>query len=146
VQEIEGLGLINSITTIAERKKTLQAIGKIDFDYFGQKVEGEFSGYEIHMGITEIYEEIEHMLILDTGEKEGAVKDGGLIAGTYIHGIFDSEEPRKTILETIRKSKGIYNENKYEDFTKFKERQYSQLGDILEKSLNINKIIEIMKG
>lgn len=146
VQEIEGLGLINSITTIAERKKTMQATGEINFDYFGQKVKGEFSGYEIHMGITEIYEDIEHMLILDTGEKEGAVKDRGLIAGTYIHGIFDSEEPRKTILETIRKSKGIYNENKYEDFTKFKERQYSQLGDILEKSLNINKIIEIMKG
>ncbi|SHE91772.1 cobyric acid synthase [Alkalibacter saccharofermentans] len=146
VNEIDGLGLIDSITTIFQGKRTEQVNGKLCFDYFGNKLRDRVSGYEIHMGVTELKEDINPMLILSTGEREGAVKDGGLVSGTYLHGIFDNEEPRKTILNAIRKDKGVENGKATESFSQFKEKQYSQLGEVLERSLDIDKIIGIMKG
>ena len=69
-------------------------------------------GYEIHHGKTEQKSSCKAVFkILKRGNKlinetDGAQRADGRIWGTYIHGIFDSDEFRRDFLNRIRAKKG----------------------------------------
>jgi len=48
--------------------------------------------------------------------------------------------------QILRSSKGLKDIDYIEDYRKFKEREYDRLADVVRKSLDINKIYQIMKG
>ncbi|NTW71492.1 MAG: cobyric acid synthase [Eubacteriaceae bacterium] len=144
IKTIEGLGLMDADTVISPIKRTVQVTGKLDFHLEGQNVSGEVSGYEIHMGVTKVNEAHEIFVTLDTGETDGIVKDGGRIIGTYLHGIFDNEEPRNALLDGIRKKKGLDKNHETVNFDKFKEEQYDKLADIMRENVNIEELFKIM--
>jgi adenosylcobyric acid synthase len=58
----------------------------------------EVSGYEIHMGVTEAGCE-------KAFEDDGAVAGGGLVIGTYLHGIFENENFRRAFLDYLHSRK-----------------------------------------
>ncbi|MBF7096875.1 cobyric acid synthase [Alkalibacter mobilis] len=144
IDKIEGLGLIEAVTHISHKKRTVQVTGELNGTFMGEKLEGSVTGYEIHMGVTDYKEKREHFVHLETGEIDGIVKDDGMVIGTYLHGIFDNDNLRDTILNFIRKSKGIAGSKKAESFNEFKDRQYDELAKLLEDNLNVNKIMSIM--
>lgn len=92
---VEGLGLLDVSTDFTEydkktvqTQKTVTASGPILGRITGQQV----SGYEIHMGTTELLE-TSHAF----GD-DGCIDATGLVFGTYLHGLFENENLRDAFL------------------------------------------------
>jgi adenosylcobyric acid synthase len=97
VGTIQGLGLLNAVTRFdlyekrtVQVKKTVTGSGPILDGIRGQEV----LGYEIHMGVTKPEGEAAF-------EDDGAVAGGGLVIGTYLHGIFENENFRNAFLNFL---------------------------------------------
>ena len=86
-----GLGLLD-VTTVLTQQKTLTRVN-------GLSREGAaFSGYEIHVGVTQGADAGTPMLRLSDGRPEGAVSASGLIQGCYVHGLFGHDAFRASWL------------------------------------------------
>jgi adenosylcobyric acid synthase len=85
--EISGLGLIDVATTLSDDKR-LEPVRGITADGM------PFSGYEMHMGVTEGPDRARPFARLADGSPEGAVSPDGLVTGTYIHGLFADDRQR----------------------------------------------------
>jgi adenosylcobyric acid synthase len=85
--EIDGLGLLD-VATIVSGKKRLEKVE-------GTTADGAaFSGYEMHMGVTEGPDRERPFARLADGSPEGAVSADGNVMGTYIHGLFADDRQR----------------------------------------------------
>jgi adenosylcobyric acid synthase len=85
--ETQGLGLID-VKTILSDEKRLEPVR-------GTTADGmPFSGYEMHMGVTEGPDRAQPFARLADGSPEGAVSPDGLVIGTYIHGLFADDRQR----------------------------------------------------
>jgi adenosylcobyric acid synthase len=103
VGTIQGLGLLNAVTRFdlyekrtVQVKKTVTGSGPILDGIHGQEV----SGYEIHMGVTKPEGEVAF-------EDDGAVAAGGLVIGTYLHGIFENENFRNAFLDYLYRRRNL---------------------------------------
>ena len=69
-------------------------------------------------------------------------KEGGTVAGTYIHGIFENDNWREQYLNLIRRSKNLPILNKKSISYKIK-RDYiiNNLAKEFDKHLNISKLL-----
>jgi adenosylcobyric acid synthase len=143
---MDGLGLVDADTVISEKKRTVQVAGRLDGTFLGTSLTSDVTGYEIHMGVTQFNQDYPPLVRLDNGEIDGVCLEDGLVMGTYLHGIFDNVEPRKTILDTIRRQKGLNEGTIEESFSAFKERQYDALAELLETHLNMDALECIMNG
>jgi adenosylcobyric acid synthase len=112
---MEGLGSLNISTTFYSEKVTTQVEAEVAGT--GPLLEGmkgcRVAGYEIHMGKTRLEAGVYPAFIIteSSGRKahspDGAVSRDGLVFGTYIHGIFDSSEFRRCVLNNLRARKGL---------------------------------------
>jgi adenosylcobyric acid synthase len=73
-----------------------QMLGRIIDDPDG--IEGPFSGYEMHMGITRGPDCLRPFARRADGSPEGAVSADGRVFGTYIHGLFADDQQRSAWL------------------------------------------------
>ncbi len=70
-------------------------------------------GYEIHMGRTDFLAPVVHAFTLTArsgqtiAAQDGVVRADGLIMGTYLHGIFDNDEYRRSLINALRIRKGL---------------------------------------
>jgi adenosylcobyric acid synthase len=88
----EGLGLLN-VETVLCADKRLEPVR-------GATGDGTpFSGYEMHMGVTEGPDRVRLFARLADGSPEGAVSADGRVIGTYIHGIFADDRQRSAWLQ-----------------------------------------------
>ena len=97
VGTVSGLGLLDAVTRFdLYEKKTLQVRKKVTGG--GPILDGirgqEVTGYEIHMGVTFPKD-------IAAFEDDGAVAKGGLVIGTYLHGIFENENFRNAFLDYL---------------------------------------------
>lgn len=154
LEEVEGIGLLDTETTFELEKTTTQVKAVLDENLHGY-LEGlskkEVDGYEIHMGITKRLEGSSNLVTVTEklGEKVsyqvGSVNEECNVFGTYIHGIFDDIDFTRAILNNVRKMKNLEPiEGKVESFKEFKEKEYDKLADFLREHLDIEKIYEIM--
>ena len=103
-----GLALLPVETAFREMKETRQ----IRFKMNGGEgllagaagVEGE--GYEIHMGETRPVKgaspaPAQYLCHGDDLVRSGAVSSDGRVMGTYVHGLFDSEDVRRALLRNV---------------------------------------------
>jgi adenosylcobyric acid synthase len=58
-----------------------------------------FSGYEMHMGVTEGQDCARPFARLADGSPEGAVSVDGRVIGTYVHGVFADDRQRAAWLQ-----------------------------------------------
>lgn len=100
----------------------------------------EFSGYEIHFGRSNYFHDDDFILL----EPEGIMRRDMRIAGTYIHGIFDSDEFRALWLNKIRRQKN-YGERSVTDTSTVNNDSYDYIANILAKSLDINFILKLIR-
>ena len=104
-QKINGIGLLPLKTTFFEQKLTRQISSESLWPY-----QSKIIGFEIHNGKTEL-DNSQNLLKINPIFKElnlgwyKANKEGGTIAGTYIHGIFENDIWRDQYLNLIRKKK-----------------------------------------
>jgi adenosylcobyric acid synthase len=94
---LPGLGWLDLETTLEAEKQLRQVTGRLVFD------DAPASGYEIHAGVSR-GPALSRPLLLDcsasTGEAyaDGARSEDGQIAGTYLHGLFDTPAAATALL------------------------------------------------
>jgi len=149
--EIAGMGLIPMDTVFKDEKTRTRVEGT--FGNIPGALTGlsgvPLTGYEIHMGVSALKDEVSSMtLISDAVTRSGVKEDGasyGNVYGTYVHGIFDREEVAKEIVLALGRMKGVdMADITSVDFQEFKETQYDILAMELRKSLDMGKIYEIL--
>ena len=150
--ETDGLGLIDVSTLFRMQKNTHQVKATLHdrgTDIFkGLNSDNKITGYEIHMGETELLNGTAPFLkILERSDKEvsmddGAVSSDGNVIGTYLHGIFDNNEFRLELINKLRKNKGLSTMLAEELNSVDKEREYDKLADWFREHIDMNLIYE----
>ena len=134
LKEIDGLKLLNIETTIEPRK----TLTDVTAEFIETK--STLSAYEMHMGKT-TGPDLSNPLFKKSNEdktREGAQNSTGKIMGTYLHGLFQSDEFRKKFLQKISAN--------FESQTAYKlqvEATLDKLADHITNSLNIKEIEKI---
>ena len=138
-------------TLIEKKKETSQVTAKIhQLNRFFKNAE-ELTGYEIHMGKTELRSEQYMFEIIQRGKKqtsapEGFISEDGRVWGTYIHGIFDNDGFRRNFIKRARLTNGISVHSEEHDsfsFQEFKETQYDRLAALVIRSINMEAFYKI---
>ncbi len=151
--EMKGMGLLKS-GTVFEKEKTRTRVTGI----FGN-VEGifkglsgkTFEGYEIHMGYTaseagnEGNSSLSNLTEINGNEKPDGMQNGN-IYGTYVHGVFDSDEILSEIAVALMKEKGLeYEKHTSFNFKEYKEKQYDLLAEALRESLDMEYVYKVIE-
>ncbi len=145
---IPGLGLLEVETTFSEEKTTTQVKAVVEAAnglltaMRGMNIEG----YEIHMGQTG--GTLSPFRVRETPAgaadyADGALSADGMIFGTYLHGLFHNELFTRTLLNALRRLKGLPEDN-----SRFSERDrhYDNLAAHVRGSLKMDKIYRILMG
>ena len=143
---VRGMELLRAKTVFTPEKRRSRTSGK-----FAQ-IEGafaflsgaEFSGYEIHMGRTEISGKplISKLDGTTDGTSGGAC---GNVCGCYVHGIFDSGEVSSRLVRELFRRKGLEFTGKAVDRYAYKQSQYDLLADSVRESLDMELIYRILR-
>ena len=133
--EEAGLSLLPVETEFGRYKNLKQVSAKIG------KLEGIYeplsdiaiSGYEIHMGESNL------------NRNTYPVAAWGTVLGTYVHGIFDSPEFTKKLIEIIFRKRGIDRKApEIENAFAYQEKELNKLADVLRQSLDLEMIYRII--
>jgi adenosylcobyric acid synthase len=145
--EARGLALLDVETVMERDKVTAQADGRIPAGTLPWYDAGEpLSGYEIHMGRTTLGPRTRPLLELRRkGEAswhpDGALSPDGRVLGTYLHGLFDNDAFRKSLLDLYREA-----EETPTSFAQRKEEGYNRLADLLRSCLDLAAIYRIIEA
>ncbi len=136
MERMDGLGLLN-LATVLEVDKTLKLTGA------SHPESGlELKGYEIHHGRTEAFGETPSIL-RDDGAALGFSSPDGMVWGTYLHGIFDSDEYRRWYINRLRSRRGFVtlacSPSKYD-----LNPAFDKLAEVVRRSVNLEKIYQAM--
>lgn len=164
-KETEGLRFLDIETTLERTKITSQV--EAELTDLGMQIaecgikkseirnpESEFylRGYEIHMGRTtgdiglfklrrfspnSKLETLNSELVLD-----GSLK--GNIWGTYIHGIFDNDNFRRDILNSIRMRKGLKPIEEICDYHKQRDEAVNRWADMIKRHVDVCYILRLL--
>ena len=140
--KIKGIGLLPLKTTFFEKKLTRQISSESIWP-----CQTKINGFEIHNGQTELdkVQKTSNIMPIFKDLDLGWYKendDGGIIAGTYIHGIFENDVWRDQFINLIRKSKNlpILNTNSISYKIK-RESILDNLANEFNKHLNITGLL-----
>ena len=154
IVESEGLGLVNSTTTMKNQKTTHQVTFDVENLHFlnGTFSGSELVGYEIHMGDTKPNDDTVKrcFTIIKRSETPITVVDGFIdgrhqVMGTYIHGVFDNDEFRRFIINQLRLRKGLEETPVVFHYFEHKNKAYNRLADIVEEHLDMDYIMTLLK-
>ena len=154
IVESEGLGLVNSTTTMKNQKTTHQVTFDVENLHFlnGTFSGSELVGYEIHMGDTKPNDDTVKRCFTITKRSETpiTVVDGFIdgrhqVMGTYIHGVFDNDEFRRFIINQLRLRKGLEETPVVFHYFEHKNKAYNRLADIVEEHLDMDYIMTLLK-
>lgn len=151
--EAAGLGLLGMETVFASEKLTSQVVAQCqDLHFMGQSISADnLHGYEIHMGHTAFTREADkHPFTVcqrrgkACASQEGTANAAGNVFGTYIHGVFDNDVFRRSVLNAIRYSKGLEALANTRNVMAEKQQAYEHLADVVENALDMEKLYQIM--
>ena len=80
----------------------------------------------------------------DCANVEGTANAAGNVFGTYIHGVFDNDIFRRSILNAVRQSKGLEPLANTRNVMAEKQQAYEHLADVVENALDMDKLYQIM--
>ena len=132
-QTVEGLGLLD-IETVLTGDKSLTAVS-------GQSISGgyPFTGYEMHIGRTTGPDTDRPLLRLDSDHTDGAVSTDGLVAGTYVHGLFGTTDQRAAWISELGGS------STRQDYGVVVEETLDALAAHLEAHVDIDRLTTIAR-
>jgi adenosylcobyric acid synthase len=150
---VDGLGLLDIETTFERKKTTCQVEAECLLPGMCPSGALPLLGYEIHMGeskgdvgvfkIKRLSSETERQTsngerILDGSQKENCL-------GTYIHGIFENDLFRRSILNMIRARKGLAPLSDICSYSGIKEKALNKLAGIVSEYADM-EFIERLAG
>lgn len=124
-----GLGLLPLETELLPGKTLRQTSGRIP------ALDSALAGYEIHCGKTRRDAGTSCFAILDDDREDGAISSDGLVAGSYLHGLFDHPDACGALLAWagLEQARGI-------DREAIRERELERLADCLEQNLDLGQL------
>ncbi len=141
-QKVKGIGLLPLKTTFFEKKLTRQIKSESLWP-----CQSEINGFEIHNGQTEL-DNMQSSLKIKPIFRElglGWYKEnteGGTIAGTYVHGIFENDNWRDQYINLIRGSRNLPIFNKKSISYKMKRDSIiDKLANEFDKHLNLTSFL-----
>ena len=145
-----GLGLLDVVTTFVPEKATTQVKARVIANrglLEGMKGQ-ELVGYEIHMGQTKSDGGMSAFYIFETPQGrvdyfDGILNAQGIVLGTYLHGLFHNPSFRRTLLNSLRRRRGL--PERWDETMIGKEQQYNRLAELVRSSLDIPAIYKIME-
>ncbi len=143
LESINGLGLLDLVTTMEIEKETTQYNGKIEnkIDILDLDENIDISGYEIHQGRSKG----DGNSFLTRGEYSLGMVNNNII-GTYLHGIFNKGIFVEKLINKLGSIAKVEVEVEEKDYKTFKEKEYDKLAKILRKTVDIESIYKIMEG
>ena len=163
------MGLLPTRTVFAAEKTRAQVEGAFtEVEGIFRELSGKaFSGYEIHMGHTwidrengpadtarsfhgqlEICRPLAYLLEPHRGSKQMHQEGWGRgnVYGSYVHGVFDGDGIAETVVDALRKEKGLPALGVGRlDYQAYKESQYERLAAGLRESLDMAMIYKILE-
>jgi adenosylcobyric acid synthase len=144
--EVAGLGLLPMVTEFMTEKTRTRVNGRVcGAQGLLEPMNGSFvEGYEIHMGVSWPVEGEAGGALLT---KSDGLPDGcasGNVAGSYLHGFFDSVECRLALSQVLYGLKGIDAPASAFDFAAYKEEQYDILAAAVREHLDMGLIYELL--
>lgn len=157
-QEAVGLGKLPLSTTFLQHKQTVRAMGNVQPEHpirlhGGKQVEPSaipVKGYEIHMGVTECHEPEQVTALFKIAHAggqaflEGWGTSDGKVWGTYLHGLFESDQFRRSWLNGLRTAKGLAPLEKTYSAQERKEMEFDRVATSLRSSLDMQRVYDIM--
>jgi len=145
-----GLGLLDVVTTFVSEKATTQVKARVVADrglLEGMKGQ-ELVGYEIHMGQTKCDGDTGAFNIFETPQGkvdyfDGTLNAQGTVLGTYLHGLFHNSDFRQTLLNSLRRDRGL--PERWGSTVVEKEKHYDRLAELVRHSLDIAAIYRIVE-
>jgi adenosylcobyric acid synthase len=133
---VSGIGLLDVTTVLAGDKRLAPVTGVSLPD------ETPFSGYEMHVGVTEGADRARPFARIDgTGSAspadEGARSPDGRVVGTYCHGLFADDRQRRRFLQWLGADAGSL------EYEAEMERVLDALADHLENHVDIDGVLRV---
>ncbi|GGK23426.1 cobyric acid synthase [Caldalkalibacillus thermarum] len=170
LQEAEGLGLLPLVTRLTRTKTTVRSRGRLTFGRQTFAV----SGYEIHMGQSQVFAQQGHVSPLiqvehrsgctgkdGEGQKvisaqavpcrsapwtDGLITADGAVMGTYFHGIFHNDAFRWALLDHLRLKKGWAPLSERVSYLSLREQAFDVLADEVKKHVQVERIEALMQS
>jgi adenosylcobyric acid synthase len=147
--EINGMGLLPVSTEFYTEKTRLRTAGTITgargllSPLNGSKVEG----YEIHMGVSRFTGNAVAIVTKEDGSADGCAgaATAGNVAGSYLHGFFDSADCRTALIKALCARKGISVPDNAFDFAAYREEQYNKLALAIRENLDMDFIYKLLE-
>lgn len=133
IRQCDGFSVLDVHTTLYEEKQLRNVKGHL----CGSK--SLVSGYEIHAGISTGSSLETPMLILE-GKPDGAKSMDGQVMGTYLHGLFNSDEASSAILKWAGLKQTL--EFNYEEL---REKGINDMADLCEEHLDVKAILDLIE-
>ena len=127
---VPGLGLLNVETTMAPLKRLADVTGV----HLASNT--TVTGSEIHIGVTDGPDANRPWLHIDD-KLVGAASASGKVEGCYIHGLFTSDDFRRSYLERLGGTSNIA------DYGASVETALDALADHLESHLDVSQLLEL---
>lgn len=144
--EVNGLGLMDSNSTLLKKKITRQVISAtVASPVFGAGLIAE--GYEIHMGVTTFQNDPRPLFENQNGGNSlnlGSCNQDGTLIGTYLHGFFDRDEMRHAFLNFVRSQRGLPVPDEKLDYQKVRNDQLNRLARLISGSVDMKQVEQIM--
>lgn len=130
----KGLGLLDLETILEPEKQLLNIEGELTLENAPVK------GYEIHAGVTNGEGLKRPLLKKSTGIPDGSISEDNQVAGSYLHGIFESSAGCTALLRWA----GLTEANPL-DYWKMREDDINNLADLIETRLNSELLFSIIQ-
>ena len=148
--EAAGLGLIDMEVSFHAEKRTAQATGVVTGgpDWLDGLRGAGIAGYEIHNG-ENVYGPGARVWLADgAGRPLGACNTAGNVLGTYLHGLFDDGRLSDALIRRARAIKGLPEDGAAPapDFAAYREAQFDKLADVVNASLDMEKVYRILRN
>ena len=169
---IQGMGLLPTVTTFSAQKTRTQVsgiTGDLSQTVFPELSHTPYTGYEIHMGVTQLLCDSNGMSdshkSYNTNDPHAACTAFGVLEqrngtacqqahgccvgnvfGSYLHGIFDHPQMVKQLVAALCRRKGLDAQSIHAvDFQSYKEQQYDLLAKGVRESLDMEQIYRILQ-
>ncbi len=131
----EGLGLLDIKTTFSSRKRLRKGT------YLHIPSGLTVSGYEIHYGISRL---IHGNIIMGSRENlmGASSENGGLVWGTYLHGIFDNDTFRKWFLLNLSEKEGLSGSTSFSSYSV--DGELDKLADLIASNITMDYIHSLL--
>lgn len=137
----EGLGLLNIDSTITAQKTLTNVTGAMKENKWNRSLLN-VQGYEIHAGVSELDELVDPVFQLSSEDcvyDDGAWNQDKTVFGSYLHGLFDSND----MVNFLFFWSGIEKPAAF-DYQAFKEQQIERLADCIESEISYDQLSDLL--